>query len=808
MSNSDGNSIRDAGAIADLVHYALGRDQDLTGLLKRVVEAMRVTGCVLWEVAPGSNLSALPPEGALFVLASWFRGREASFARHDLPLDGSIPGLAVVDQRLIVVEDFNHDGGAERSSRPPMTNILGSCAINVKLLDGNRGALSLYRDREIPFDGRDLERLGHLTALLPGLYQTICDRTGFALVKTVDGLLDAAELECRGQLMAVERKERLIQDICRAVARALGCLEVSIFLENRVEERGIFRRRGTTLPTDLAGPVEYSPTALGGLTGWVLERGRPVWIFDLGNYERDQVRIQRDYPGLQWKDHLKIERMARQLLGYSVGNGPPLSVMATPILVGTETLGVIRCSVRHPNAYSSYFSPGDLELLKLVAAQVGQCWSTWVNRIRVDRENRSWGALIQGIGELNDFAQRQLDRDQPDERPIRDRALELACDVIPGADLACVRLIDVERRVLTTAAVRSRQRAGIDRRIRWIYDQSFPIGVSSPSAAARAIQTSRQLVFDPAPPDREYGDIPPTASRSCHTPILVRNKVIGVLDLIGLGTIPFSEFGSKAAEMLARQLGLYSRLAATIAQLKSDQKKQLQTWKDFSHQIKGPIIKAERRADRAMRGQDDNPELKAVRGLCRKAKHVTISLRLLADLANDLPVRPKTSPVDYPTLIKKLFEACQDALILIDPDDHIGFDLQGKSFEIGRTDRLEIDLDLLEQALDYLLDNAAKYCDADTTVTVFGRIVPRQTLTIVVRSHGLQVKILPNEVHACVEREWRGKNATERTEDGSGIGLWMVDHIMKGHSGQLVIEPTTDDGMTDVMLVFPINAEG
>jgi signal transduction histidine kinase len=41
------------------------------------------------------------------------------------------------------------------------------------------------------------------------------------------------------------------------------------------------------------------------------------------------------------------------------------------------------------------------------------------------------------------------------------------------------------------------------------------------------------------------------------------------------------------------------------------------------------------------------------------------------------------------------------------------------------------------------------------------------------------------------------------TGEGSGIGLWIVDHIMKAHEGELIVVPTTSDGITEVKLVFP-----
>ncbi len=173
--------------------------------------------------------------------------------------------------------------------------------------------MSVYWDRSDPFEFPVLELLGRVVWLIPALYKTISDRTGFTLVKTVDSILDRTTPQTGDQLFSVDSKGSVLHDVCREVASSLGCLETSIYLENRIEEPGVFRRRGTTLPAEQAGPETYAPKATDGLTGWVLERGHPVQIFDLATYDKDRVRIEREYPGLQWKNHLGIEQVARSL---------------------------------------------------------------------------------------------------------------------------------------------------------------------------------------------------------------------------------------------------------------------------------------------------------------------------------------------------------------------------------------------------------------------------------------------------------------------------------------------------------------
>jgi signal transduction histidine kinase len=58
---------------------------------------------------------------------------------------------------------------------------------------------------------------------------------------------------------------------------------------------------------------------------------------------------------------------------------------------------------------------------------------------------------------------------------------------------------------------------------------------------------------------------------------------------------------------------------------------------------------------------------------------------------------------------------------------------------------------------------------------------------------------------SCSERGWRSKRAKQRTDAGSGIGLWLIDNIMRAMGGQLSVkceEISIQSGKTLVSLVF------
>ena len=113
----------------------------------------------------------------------------------------------------------------------------------------------------------------------------------------------------------------------------------------------------------------------------------------------------------------------------------------------------------------------------------------------------------------------------------------------------------------------------------------------------------------------------------------------------------------------------------------------------------------------------------------------------------------------------------------------------------------EIDADgeALERALWNLLDNAVKYSGDSREIKVeLSRAGP--AVRIAVRDHGLGI---PAREQAAVFRKFqRGAEAVKLGIKGTGIGLVMVDHIVKAHEGRVELKSEPGQGST-FRLVLP-----
>jgi two-component system, OmpR family, sensor kinase len=110
-----------------------------------------------------------------------------------------------------------------------------------------------------------------------------------------------------------------------------------------------------------------------------------------------------------------------------------------------------------------------------------------------------------------------------------------------------------------------------------------------------------------------------------------------------------------------------------------------------------------------------------------------------------------------------------------------------------------IDPALFDQAISNLLGNALKYSDLASSVSVAARVEGDWAL-VTVEDQGIGIP--EAERDQIRTRFFRASNA--RATVGSGVGLYIVDHIMSIHSGEMVIDSRLNEG-TCVTLRLPLS---
>lgn len=95
----------------------------------------------------------------------------------------------------------------------------------------------------------------------------------------------------------------------------------------------------------------------------------------------------------------------------------------------------------------------------------------------------------------------------------------------------------------------------------------------------------------------------------------------------------------------------------------------------------------------------------------------------------------------------------------------------------------------LQQALGNLLDNAIKYSDESTTITVSIRLDPA-SVHVSVHNQGASI---PSGEGELLFRPYARLQATSRIHHGSGLGLYITKCIIEAHEGVLRLDPLADD---------------
>ena len=118
----------------------------------------------------------------------------------------------------------------------------------------------------------------------------------------------------------------------------------------------------------------------------------------------------------------------------------------------------------------------------------------------------------------------------------------------------------------------------------------------------------------------------------------------------------------------------------------------------------------------------------------------------------------------------------------------------------SRPPMLAVDKDALAQVLMNLLDNAVKYSNGrkDFEVEVESR---SREVRIAVRDHGIGIPL--SEQKKIFEKFYRVGSGLVHDVKGSGLGLSIVQHVVKAHGGRVEITSTPGEGST-FTIVLPL----
>lgn len=149
------------------------------------------------------------------------------------------------------------------------------------------------------------------------------------------------------------------------------------------------------------------------------------------------------------------------------------------------------------------------------------------------------------------------------------------------------------------------------------------------------------------------------------------------------------------------------------------------------------------------------------------------------------------------------FEETDVAAVVQEVVDTYRYPLQNAGFEIvtdiePNLPAVKIDPDAMSQAVLNLINNAVKYSDEIKRVEVRVRSAGSH-VAVEVADHG--VGIPASEQRKIFEKFYRISTGLVHDRKGSGLGLALVEHIVKAHRGEIRVESTIGKGSRFTVLI-------
>ena len=763
--------VADDISLSRVVGMALAA-RDLSGLeemLKEIAKQCQGFGVTLWQAGEHNRL---------FVLAHGFEDEKTICAYHALPLDTATGKCLELGE--CEVPDCEADPGVDKENDFYKQEHPGSLfSVRIRFQEKTPGAVTLYRREKGQFPEPVKNVFKLFAERVPDLYDAILNRVSYELVESISDALDQANQN------EPNEPEEVLQTICGKIGDALKATEVSIFLEDWLEEPKVIKRRATTCE-QLLRKLEYRLDD-DGFTPYVWREQKPLRVLDVLS-TTEEFRLET-----RWTDAMNIKKAVRVVLNLDETQvTPPISFAAVPIRNPDRVMGVLRCHLRRRTPY--YFAERETELLKIIAARIG---FYWFRRQRMREHESSKKSWVQFVDRLNGLSfNNQSLRAHPGaatfvaKKAIFREALLAIKEAVAGLDILDVALLDSNRKQFTTVVIEGSPKTlklnavpSTDNSWAHVYQSKLPAFIS-----------------DTSQPEIPYQDLFPGVRQAMFIPIMANEECIGIVSLRSLTTFREGEKTMRMGSLVALVVSFYE-LAATMMAAQS------RIYQELEHQLRTPVFQAKKRAGWMLtESAHTSPplhDLQAVNGLLAKTNRVLRNMRIYEELALTGKVQARMSTAPIGSIYKLLAEACNDHRTLWRSRE-LEFSFDSRIFDDLKIKELKVDQALLEQVINNVLDNAAKYSERASKVTITAHIEsdrPTDRRLVVTFKNQAGIELTRDDVNCLGDRGFRSVAAVRRTAEGSGLGAYIAKKIMEAHGGELRAIPT-DLGVTRIELVF------
>ena len=106
----------------------------------------------------------------------------------------------------------------------------------------------------------------------------------------------------------------------------------------------------------------------------------------------------------------------------------------------------------------------------------------------------------------------------------------------------------------------------------------------------------------------------------------------------------------------------------------------------------------------------------------------------------------------------------------------------------------------IKQAIGNIIDNALKYSSENRPISI--KLIKNQgNVVCTVENYGDEIS--ENQQKKIFEKFYRMDNSTVRKKEGTGIGLYISNEIVKAHGGH--IDVSSLDGVNSFNITLPID---